>query len=68
MKLFPQASDIRQVLLNISIYKLNGLQIFCLLFREEIQFKTGGRFSKSTSERESMLQSRKEQMLQNARK
>ena len=24
VKLFPQASDIRQVLLNISIYKLNG--------------------------------------------
>jgi hypothetical protein len=35
---------------------------------DETPFTTGGRFSKSTTERESMLQSRKEQMLQNARK
>lgn len=35
---------------------------------DEAHFTTGSRFSKSTTERESMLQSRKEQMLQNARK
>ncbi|XP_062570495.1 E3 ubiquitin-protein ligase AMFR-like [Saccostrea cucullata] len=35
---------------------------------DETQFTRGGRFSKSASERETMLQSRKEQMLQNARK
>ncbi|XP_048778287.2 E3 ubiquitin-protein ligase AMFR-like [Ostrea edulis] len=35
---------------------------------DETHFRTGGRFSKSTTERETMLQSRKEQMLQNARK
>ncbi|XP_061162346.1 E3 ubiquitin-protein ligase AMFR-like [Saccostrea echinata] len=35
---------------------------------DETHFTRGGRFSKSASERETMLQSRKEQMLQNARK